>query len=203
MAKITTIKNISKALFQLLHRFSKYIGYKRAWRKAISVSFIVFCIAITSSDRWVYAQVLSDFSASPNIQRQLPIAKPALTVQNALLEVCQARGYGEECGKTLLGMLWKESQNVSTAVGDRGLALGYFQIHYKMHGVTISCATNIACSANWTLDYLESNGYPTYAAYAIQCHNGCNINNGYSSSVRRLGRAMWGEGLPLTVALAK
>lgn len=132
-----------------------------------------------------------------------PVLGPATppTAQEILLDVCQEKGYGEDCAKTLLGMMWKESQNVGTAVGDRGLALGYFQIHYRMHKVTTACAKDLRCSAAWTLTYMERNGYPKYPNYAIQCHNGCNIRNGYAASVLRHARRLWGE--PMTIALAR
>lgn len=136
----------------------------------------------------------------------LEAAKPVLgpveppTVQEILLQVCEDKGYGEDCAKTLLGMMWKESQNVSDAVGDRGLALGYFQIHYRMHKVTKDCAKDLRCSAIWTLQYMERNGYPRYPTYAVQCHNGCNIKNGYAASVMRNARRLWGE--PMTLAVA-
>ena len=94
-------------------------------------------------------------------------------VQDVLLEVCTERGYGEDCAKHLLGMLWKESNNIATAVGDHGRARGYFQIWYKLHKITLECAEDLRCSAEWTLKYMERKGYPKYPNYAIQCHNGC------------------------------
>lgn len=125
------------------------------------------------------------------------------TAQEILTEVCKERGYGEECAKTLLGMMWKESQNVATAVGDRGLALGYFQIHYRMHRVTKSCATDLRCSANWSLSYMERNGYPKYALHAVQCHNGCGVKNGYAASAIRKGKQKWSAPMNIEIALAK
>jgi len=110
------------------------------------------------------------------------------SVQDALLYVCNTRGYGEGCAKTLFGMLWIESSNISTAVGDSGLARGYYQIHCAMHGISTACAEDIVCSANWTLTYMERNGYPSATYYAVQCHNGCHANNGY---VERAQRATW------------
>jgi hypothetical protein len=89
--------------------------------------------------------------------------------------------------------MWKESQFVPTAVGDNGRALGYFQIHYRLHGIAAECATDVRCSANWTIDYLESNGYPKYADYAVQCHNGCGVANGYAASVKRWAVRKWVE----------
>lgn len=128
---------------------------------------------------------------------KLEVSPERPTVQSELLKICKERGYGETCAKHLLGMLWKESLNVRTAIGDNGQARGYFQIWYKLHNIPIACAENLHCSANWTIDYLESNGYPRYVSYAIQCHNGCNIDNGYEASARRHGNRLWNQPLPL------
>lgn len=125
------------------------------------------------------------------------------TAQKILLETCQNHGYGEACAKALLGMMWKESRNLATAVGDHGAALGYFQIHYRLHKVTRACATDLACSAEWTIKYMERNGYPKYVKYAVQCHNGCGINNGYAASALRNGERLWAEPMTIEVALAK
>lgn len=127
-------------------------------------------------------------------QKHLPmysIAGREMTVQETLLRLCERRGYDASCAKALLGMMWKESLYDGTAIGDRGKARGYFQIHYRLHGISVECAENLVCSADWTLDYLEQNGYPRWRAYAIQCHNGCNAGNGYAASVLRHGERMW------------
>lgn len=128
---------------------------------------------------------------------KLVLSAERKSVQTVLLQVCEDRGYGEECAKNLLGMLWKESNNIATAVGDQGRARGYFQIWIHLHKISLNCAEDLQCSANWTIDYLESNSYPKYARYAIQCHNGCNIDNGYEASARRHGRRLWNQPLPL------
>ncbi len=125
----------------------------------------------------------------------VPEAEPKLTVQEVLLDVCKSNGYGEDCAKTLLGMLWTESSNRYNVVGDSGRALGYYQIHYRMHGVSVECATDLVCSSQWTIDYLESNHYPNYANYAVQCHNGCNAWNGYTKKVARYGEYFWNRPL--------
>jgi hypothetical protein len=124
-----------------------------------------------------------------------PVVQPsdAQGVRAVLADVCLKRGYGDECTKTLLGMSWKESQFVSTAVGDRGKARGYFQIHYKLHGISLSCAQDLRCSADWTITYLEYNNFKNYPRDAIQCHNGCNAGNGYAASVIRHGNRLWKE----------
>jgi hypothetical protein len=123
------------------------------------------------------------------------VAQP--TVQEVLLAVCKENGYGEACAKTLLGMLWNESSNRSTVIGDGGKARGYFQIHYKLHKISIACAEDLVCSANWTIKYLERNRYPKHVNYAVQCHNSCNVNNGYAAKAIRNGNAFWNK--PLAV----
>ncbi len=138
---------------------------------------------------------------------EAPEAKSIATVQDVLLKVCLERGYGQACAQHLLGMLWKESNNIATAIGDRGKARGYFQIWVKLHKISVDCAEDLECSANWTLDYLERNSYPRYVAYAIQCHNGCNIDNGYAASAMRHGKRLWNSPLAIVktneVALAR
>lgn len=142
-------------------------------------------------------QHAAGLASQPENETKLELSAERLSVQSTLLQVCEKRGYGEECAKDLLGMLWKESKNVPTAIGDQGRARGYFQIWVHLHGISVACAEDLECSSNWTLDYLESNGYPTYVSYAIQCHNGCNIDNGYASSARWHGRRLWDQPLPL------
>lgn len=122
---------------------------------------------------------------------------PAPTVQDVLLSVCEMNGYGQECAQTLLGMLWNESSNVFDAVGDHGAARGYFQIHYTLHNITTACAEDLVCSANWTIQYLERNGYPDYVNYAVQCHNGCNATNGYAARAARNGKRLWNQPLEI------
>lgn len=190
------------AKISIIRKYIRKLGTFRSSRKAVSVLFIVLSVALTSSDSWVYAQVLPT-PAQQNEVSQLPIAKPAITVQSVLVRVCEAKGYDEKCAKTLLGILWKESQNDAKAIGDNGRARGYFQIHYKMHGVTVTCAEDLECSANWTLNYLESNGYPANVMYAIQCHNGCNSNNGYAASTRRWSNLLWEQELPASALAFK
>ncbi|MEI6510438.1 MAG: hypothetical protein WCO25_00160 [Candidatus Uhrbacteria bacterium] len=146
------------------------------------------------------ADSVSSLSEDPSLGPDVPVTPPVPTVQEALLSVCEAKGYGEDCAKTLLGMLWIESNNISTAVGDHGLARGYFQIHYKMHKITTTCAEDIVCSATWTVNYLEAHGYPDFVKYAVQCHNSCNAGNGYAAKAIRNGKRLWET--PLAIAQA-
>jgi hypothetical protein len=160
---------------------------------AQTVSGLAIGQALTVSDQ-------NPLTAAANVA--LGPAQPP-TAQQVLLDVCSSHGYGEDCARTLLGMMWKESQNVATAVGDHGLALGYFQIHYKLHHVTKACATDLHCSANWTLTYMEQNGYPKRVTHAVQCHNSCGLNNGYAAAAVRDGKELWAAPMTIQVALAK
>lgn len=144
--------------------------------------------------------VLAD---AASLAEATPVAAEAAfqpSVQDVLLKVCQANGYGEACAKTLLGMVWVESNNISTAIGDGGRARGYFQIHYKLHNITTDCAEDLVCSADWTIQYLERNAYPKYVNYAVQCHNSCNAGNGYAARAARHGERLWHEPLTITQA---
>ena len=136
-------------------------------------------------------------SDAPEIAKE-QAAQP--TVQEVLLSVCETKGYSEDCARTLLGMLWNESSNRSDVIGDNGKARGYFQIHYRLHNISIACAEDLVCSANWTLDYLEKNSYPRNVSYAVQCHNSCNVGNGYAAKALRNGRIFWDK--PLAVKQA-
>lgn len=133
-----------------------------------------------------------------------PIVEEAVpaTVQDVLLSVCEANGYGQDCAQTLLGMLWNESSNISTAIGDGGAARGYFQIHYKLHKISTDCAEDLVCSADWTIMYLERNSYPKYVSYAVQCHNSCNVENGYAARAARNGARLWNQPLEVKQAAA-
>lgn len=151
--------------------------------------------AAMAIDSWFETRLIDRIAwYNPNltsepVQFYGPILPP--TVSAVLLEVCEERGYGEDCAQILLGMAWKESNLIASAVGDHGAALGYFQIHYRLHQVTPACAQNLRCSAHWTIDYLEYNGYPQAKWHAVQCHNGCYAGNGYAASALRHGARLW------------
>jgi hypothetical protein len=118
-----------------------------------------------------------------------------VSIKDTLLAVCAERDLGEECAKDLLGMAWKESRFKADAKGDYingfARARGWFQIHYKLHKISEACAEDLECSARWSLKYLIANKYERFPAYAVQCHNGCNAENGYASSAMRNGRRLW------------
>jgi hypothetical protein len=144
---------------------------------------------------------LDGLSASDYDEPTGPLVPP--TAREVLLSVCRDRGYGEDCAKLLYGMVWKESRFDGLAVGDQGRAQGYFQIHYKLHGISLACAQNLKCSAAWSLRYMESNGYPSYAAQAVQCHNGCGVRNGYAAAVKSVGNRKWKEAEQTEAEIAK
>jgi hypothetical protein len=159
-------------------------------------------MAVLAAETTESAQNTPMVGSAPDLEAPV-VPEKVLTTQEVLLEVCKERGYGEDCAKHLLGMLWKESNNIGKAIGDRGKARGYFQIHYKMHKISLECAEDLRCSADWTISYLERNSYPKYVNYAVQCHNGCNIDNGYAASALRHGRRLWNQPLPLNTTTEK
>lgn len=158
----------------------------------------VLLLAMLVHGHPVFAQTTTgEASAEAEVaQSEPPVSQH--TVQEVLLHVCEENGYGEACAKTLLGMVWTESSNRSSVIGDNGRARGYFQIHYKLHKISIACAEDLVCSANWTIKYLERNQYPKYVNYAVQCHNSCNVNNGYVGKVTRYGNQFWNQPLAVT-----
>jgi len=174
---------------------------KQIWMKKTLGAIMLVSLAIGQP---VFAQAIPQdalatmMSYKPEIVTTAPVTPP--TVQEVLLDVCKSNGYGEDCAKTLLGMLWTESSNRSTVIGDGGAARGYFQIHYKLHKIAVACAEDLVCSANWSLNYLEQHRYPKYTAYAIQCHNSCGVNNGYAAKVVRNAKLLWNKPLVIDQA---
>lgn len=168
----------------------------------IGLSLTLALTLLAKGQNTAFAQTLGDASVGQKLTVTLALDGSASagpdkppTMKGTLLAVCQARGYDEDCAKMLLGMSWKESRHTATAVGDGGRARGWFQIHYRLHKITPACAEDLRCSANWTLNYLERNGYPKYVRYAVQCHNACGIKNGYASSALWQGERLWNGNL--------
>jgi hypothetical protein len=160
-------------------------------------ALVALLLAVLVHGQPVFAQTnTTEASTEAEIVQSEPDANQP-TVQEVLLHVCEENGYGQSCAKTLLGMLWTESSNRSSVIGDNGRARGYFQIHYKLHKISIACAEDLVCSSNWTIKYLERNQYPKYVNYAVQCHNSCNVQNGYTAKVTRYGNSFWNQ--PLAV----
>lgn len=123
------------------------------------------------------------------------------TVQEVLLQVCQDQGFDETCAKHLLGILMQESKGKANAVGDHGMARGWFQINrYYNPDVSVQCAEDLKCSATWTLNHLVKKGYPQTVKWAIWCHNGCGINKTYVNSVLYKGELNWTQPLPVVTA---
>jgi hypothetical protein len=128
------------------------------------------------------------------------------TVQDVLLKVCQAdqdipESQDEKCAKDLFGILMQESRGKANAVGDHGLARGWFQINrYYNPDVSIQCAEDLTCSATWTLNHLVKKGYPQASNWAIWCHNGCGLNASYVPAVRYKITKYWSDPLPVVTA---
>lgn len=142
--------------------------------------------------------------AAESADQASPESVEATTVQEMLLEVCEANEAitdAQKCAKHLLGMVMTESEAKATAVGDHGLARGWFQInrHYNPE-VDKACAEDLECSANWTLDRLIKKGYLKYSNWAIWCHNGCGINQYYVPKVLRKGAYHWDKPITLVTA---
>lgn len=184
-------RRILAVLILVIALTNSQVSTAQAAEPILPVDQPVFTGTIAFDDVTIDAVTLSEVTPTPE---ETP------TVQEVLLKVCAAKGYGQDCAKTLLGMLWNESSNIYNAIGDGGRARGYFQIHYKLHNIPVACAEDLVCSANWSLNYLESNSYPRYASYAVQCHNSCNVNNGYAARALRHGNYFWNK--PLEVKQA-
>jgi hypothetical protein len=165
---------------------------------AVRKMLAVLLLAIAFTNSHVSVAQAAD-APTPSQQAVIEVTTPP-TVQDVLLRVCQSNGYGRDCAKTLLGMLWNESSNIYNVIGDNGKARGYFQIHYKLHKISTNCAEDLVCSANWTINYLEAHSYPKYVSYAVQCHNSCNVKNGYAARAQRNGNRLWNQ--PLAVKQA-
>ena len=204
LALISALKKYMQQLVKISLRFSVFRATDIFKMAQVAFLAVLLCVgfsnpvsAVTFSpvSGSVIPEKLTLFSQKNNKTDEYRVRfyGPQLppTVSEVLLGVCQKRGYGEECAKILVGMTWKESNFKARAIGDNGRALGFFQIHYRLHKVSSSCAQDLRCSANWTIDYLEQNGYPNSSMWAIQCHNGCGIKNGYAYSVQRHGQRLW------------
>jgi hypothetical protein len=185
----------SVSLYRLTICFETNLSQKNV-KKTSTIIFATVLLAQLATPINVLADETQKIANTSQISTAIEQLSPQ-TVQEVLQEVCESRGYKEKCAKNLLGILWKESRNVADAVGDHGLALGYFQIHYKLHHVSVACATDLRCSANWTLDYLEQHSYPKYPTYAIQCHNTCAGDGKYAAAALYQGNRLWNQ--PLSV----
>lgn len=128
------------------------------------------------------------------------------TVQDVLLQVCQEHqeipeNLDEKCAKDLFGILMQESKGKADAVGDHGMARGWFQINrWYNKDVSIECAEDLHCSADWTLNHLVKNQYLKYSNWAIWCHNGCGISKTYVPAVHYKADKFWDE--PIVVVTA-
>jgi hypothetical protein len=94
------------------------------------------------------------------------------------------------CVADLLAIMWIESRYDCSAVGDGGNSLGCFQIYSVAHPhIKDDERLDLRWSAAWTLNRLIAYGWVPRTMNgqanraAIQCHNGCGVENGYYQSV--------------------
>lgn len=181
----------------------------KAFKSGLSMVLAVVLLGnITQPMRVLAASPDESALTTPAVAAETAAVAPEApsTVQDVLLGVCQGDQQipdelTEKCAKDLFGILMQESKGKANAVGDHGLAHGWFQInHYFNPDVSIGCAEDLQCSAQWTLDHLEKKGYPRYAYSAIWCHNGCGINPDYVPAVRYKSAKYWGSPLPVVTA---
>ena len=103
-------------------------------------------------------------------------AVPARTSSELLpraAAVCAKVGLATDpCARDLVAMAWKESRFNQNAIGDGGKSASWFQIQTKMHKVSMACAKDFDCAAEWTINRMKSKGYPEYRSFAIEKHNG-------------------------------
>lgn len=66
----------------------------------------------------------------------------------------------------LIDCIWKkESSRGQNMVGDNGLAIGHFQIHIAVNGVSEDCAMDYWCSSEYLIEQLMAGNswkWPTY-----------------------------------------
>lgn len=88
--------------------------------------------------------------------------------------------------KILYAICLKESNCNSEAIGDEGKALGYYQIHYRMHKVSEKEAKDLQFSTEWTLKRLLKHSH--LGEYEmIRSHNGLvSWNNYYVEDVYKI-----------------
>jgi hypothetical protein len=88
--------------------------------------------------------------------------------------------------KILYAICLKESNCNPEAIGDEGRALGYYQIHYKMHKVSEKEAKDLQFATEWTLKRLLK--YAHLGEYEmIRSHNGLvSWNNYYVDDVYKI-----------------
>ncbi len=178
-------------------------------KSGLSILMAIVLMSSTILTQKAYAASTDSVTALFGIDQQNALEEPETlsTVQDTLLKVCMDHGYDEECAKHLFGILMQESMGKATAKGDYDAtskiywARGWFQINrYYNPDVSIKCAEDITCSAEWTLAHLEKKGYPQNVNRAIWCHNGCGINKAYVPAVKKKTSLYWNTPMTLVTA---
>ena len=108
-------------------------------------------------------------------------------------KVCEKVGLPTDpCARDLVAMAWKESRFNVNAVGDNNRSFSWFQIQTKLHKVTLDCAKDFMCAAEWTAKHLIKHGYGDgMRSYALSRHNGAGpAARKYAESVKAYSLAM-------------
>ncbi len=177
-------------------------------KSGLSIVLAIVLLGNITQPLRVFAASPEESAATTETVAEVPPQpfEPISTVQEILKQVCQENTAipevrQESCSRDLFGIMMQESRGKATAVGDHGLARGWFQINRRYNPeVSAACAEDLHCSAAWTLDNLVSNQYLKYANWAIWCHNGCNINPHYVPAVRFKTAKYWDEPMPIVTA---
>lgn len=134
-------------------------------------------------------QVYSDATSTVETSRN-GSGRPTQGQKDAVARVCKSKFTGKElstCYDDLLALAWTESRFQDPApIGDHNLAFGNFQIHAKLHGVTVEQAEDFEWAANWTLGSMMKQGYPVYRSWALGTHNSRTpkVNASYSQMIK-------------------
>lgn len=150
------------------------------------IALIAFCFGFKFSKPAEAAAIIqtSQEENKPEVKEEqkteVKAEKPKLTddeITKTLKKVCSNNGLSDEknnevCWQTLWAMSYQESKLGWLMTGDQGRSHGWFHIQTKLHNLTVSCALDLNCSADWTLKRLISKGFPTYWTYSVQSHNG-------------------------------
>lgn len=116
--------------------------------------------------------------------------EPPQYQKDAIAKLCQERFNGpmqEQCYHDMLAIVWVESRWQENQVGDGGASFGSFQIYTTVHKhISPKMANDFNFSSKWTLDRMQTHGYPKYRTWALGSHNSLTpeINARYSGWVK-------------------
>lgn len=198
------------ALASVENRNSEYISFKYEKNTAILANLpIKISFNENKVDTKAYAKKDTEVFTLPLDQElKLPVeeitskkikivvasyAKKVDTVEGVLIQendeiargICLEAGITDlPCWQDLKAMRNKESFGGKVMTGDNGRSRGWYHIQTKLHRITDECAMDFACSTEWTVNNLVTNGYKINRAYAISRHNGGGVMaQNYAKSV--------------------